>query len=416
VHPIFLEGASSTLTVAKLWHAVRQNDEFMMRFADRVQRALFHAGALTDANARARWSALNDSIALAILGESARWGDALESLGQPTRTRDIHWQTEVNAIDAILDGSAAAFIAALRIAGYYPSIDAPVFSQHGGNILAGFDLAITNPNVAGTIYYTTDGSDPRAVGGSIGPTASNYSTPIDLPATTTVNARILDGTEWSALTTARFVVNERSPLRITEMNYNPAELTAAEIAAGFTDHNAFEYIEIWNSAVTAVNLNGVAFTDGITFTFDDIDLLPGEYIVAVQNLSAFEYRYGPGINVAGQYSGKLDSAGERVVLVDAAGLPIHDFTYDDAAPWPTAPDGGGPSLEVIDTDGDYNSAANWKASLLVGGSPGAASPQPCYGDMEPDSDVDGSDLAAFDVGDGDLSAFADNFGLAGCSQ
>jgi Lamin Tail Domain/CotH kinase protein/Chitobiase/beta-hexosaminidase C-terminal domain len=418
VHPLFRKGASSTLNIAKLWHAVRVNDEFMMRFADRVQRALFYDGTLTDANARARWKTLNDSILLAILGESARWGDALASLGQPTRTRDIQWQAEVNAIDAILDGSAATFLAALKAQGFYPSIDAPVFGQRGGNIPAGYHLTITNPNTGGSIYYTTDGKDPRAVGGSVGSTATAYSTPIILHATTTVNARVLDGTQWSALATALFAVNNRSPLRITEMNYNPAEPTALEGAAGFTDNNDFEYIELWNSAATVINLNGVVFTYGITFTFGNIDLQPGEYIVAVKNLAAFEYRYGTGINVAGEYSGKLDSAGERIVLVDASGLPIHDFTYDDTAPWPESPDGNGPSLEVIDTEGDYNSAGNWKASLLDGGSPGTASPQPCYGDVEPDNDVDGTDLAAFaaDVSGGDLSAFAENFGLTNCSQ
>ena len=418
VHPIFRNGASSTFAIAKFWHALRVNQEFMMRFADHVQQALFHGGALTDANARARWKTLNDFISLAILGESARWGDALESLGQPTRTRDIHWRTEVNAIDAILDGSAVAFITALRAEGYYPSIDAPVFSQHGGNILAGFDLAITNPNAAGTIYCTTDGSDPRAAGGAVGSSAVLYTTPIDLPATTTVNARVRYGAEWSPLTTARFAVNDQLPLRITEMNYNPADPTAAEKAAGFTDNNAFEYIEIRNTSAASVNLNGVAFTEGITFTFGNIDLQPGEYIVAVQNLAAFEFRYGTGINVAGQYSGKLDSAGEHIFLKDAAGLTINDFTYDDTAPWPTAPDGNGPSLEVINTEGDYNNAGNWKASWLVGGSPGTDSPQPCYGDREPDNDLDGSDLAAFAAsfsGSG-LAAFAENFGLTDCSQ
>jgi hypothetical protein len=417
VHPLFRNGASSTFAMPRFWHALRPNTEFMARFADRVQAALFNNGALTDTNARARWSALTGFIETAILGESARWGDALESLGQPTRTRDIHWRTEVNAIDAILDGAAAAFIAALRAEGYYPASDAPVFSQHGGNILAGFDLTITNPNTAGAIYYTIDGSDPRAVGGAIGATAQIYTSPVDLPVTTTVKARVLFGNVWSALTSAQFAVNERSPLRITELNYNPGELTPAEQAAGFTDHNDFEYIEIRNTGAAAVNLNKAAFTLGITFTFGDIDLQPGEYVVAVQNPAAFEFRYGTGINVAGQYAGKLDSAGERIRLVDGVGLTIHDFTYDDTTPWPTAPDGNGPSLEVIDTEGDYNSPANWKPSWLVGGSPGAETPPPCDGDVEPDNDVDGSDLADFAAafsGSG-LATFADNFGLSDCA-
>ncbi len=47
------------------------------------------------------------------------------------------------------------------------------------------------------------------------------------------------------------------------------------------------------------------------------------------------------------------------MLRDSLGNVIHDFSYDNTAPWPTTPDGGGPSLEVIDTEGDYNDPLNW---------------------------------------------------------
>jgi hypothetical protein len=40
----------------------------------------------------------------------------------------------------------------------------PAFSNSGGNVPAGTTLTITNPNASGTIYYTTDGSDPAAAG------------------------------------------------------------------------------------------------------------------------------------------------------------------------------------------------------------------------------------------------------------
>ena len=42
----------------------------------------------------------------------------------------------------------------------------PVFSNSGGNVPAGTQLAITNPNGSGTIYYTADGSDPSTPGGA----------------------------------------------------------------------------------------------------------------------------------------------------------------------------------------------------------------------------------------------------------
>ena len=45
----------------------------------------------------------------------------------------------------------------------------PVFSQDGGGFDAPFDLRIGS--MAGTVYYTTDGSDPRLPGGAISPRA-----------------------------------------------------------------------------------------------------------------------------------------------------------------------------------------------------------------------------------------------------
>ena len=39
-------------------------------------------------------------------------------------------------------------------------------------------------------------------------------------------------------------------------------------------------------------------------------------------------------------------------------------------PWPTGPDGNGPSLELIDVPDDNTIPENWKASTSVGGTPG----------------------------------------------
>ncbi len=58
---------------------------------------------------------------------------------------------------------------------YYPSIDPPVFSQHGGDVTPPFSLLLSNPNGSGAIRYTLDGSDP-ADGGA---TTYSGSIPID---------------------------------------------------------------------------------------------------------------------------------------------------------------------------------------------------------------------------------------------
>ncbi|NLH42398.1 MAG: lamin tail domain-containing protein, partial [Planctomycetes bacterium] len=108
--------------------------------------------------------------------------------------------------------------------------------------------------------------------------------------------------------------------------------------------------------------------------FPSFELAPGAYCLAVQDLAAFEGRYGPGLPVAGQYSGALDNAGEHVELCDAAGRTIHSFTYRDD--WYPTTDGKGYSLALIaphtvDPD-SLSDQSVWRADTNPGGSPGAA--------------------------------------------
>ena len=57
----------------------------------------------------------------------------------------------------------------------FPSIDAPVFQVDGftqsGGTIAGGETRGLSATDSGTIYYTTDGTDPRLTGGGINPSA-----------------------------------------------------------------------------------------------------------------------------------------------------------------------------------------------------------------------------------------------------
>jgi hypothetical protein len=160
-------------------------------------------------------------------------------------------------------------------------------------------------------------------------------------------------------------------LRITEINYNPhAELNST------LDNDQFEFIELANVGSTTLDLTGIRFADGIEFQFAGSamsSLGSGERAVVVRNKAAFESRYGNGMRIAGPFtSGGLNNGGEQLSLVDSAGTIIQQFTYGDAGPWPNRADGGGSSLEVIDTAGNYNDPSNWRSSADYGGSPGTA--------------------------------------------
>ena len=111
-------------TMVGIWHAARKNIDFMMLFADRVYEHCFGNGALSDARSLARWDVLTDTIAQAVVAESARWGDVNEELGDHMRTAET-FDTDVARVRSMMDGAASRLIDTLRREGYYPNIDPP---------------------------------------------------------------------------------------------------------------------------------------------------------------------------------------------------------------------------------------------------------------------------------------------------
>ncbi len=188
-----------------------------------------------------------------------------------------------------------------------------------------------------------------------------YTGPITLTESTHIKARALSGNTWSALNEATYAVGPVAEnVRITEIMYHPQN-----------DPND-EFIELTNTGDETINLNLVKFTNGIDFTFPSLELAPGEYVVAVQDRTAFETLYGTDITIAGKYTGRLNNAGEKIELEDAIGRTILEFDYKDG--WRSITDGRGFSLTIIEPanpdpnswdDGNY-----WRASADTGGSPG----------------------------------------------
>jgi hypothetical protein len=213
-------------------------------------------------------------------------------------------------------------------------------------------------------------------------------------------------------------------LVVSEFMYNPPALSAAETAAGYTDKQLFEYIQLLNISGSTLDLEGLAFTTGISYTFGaGVTLAPGERILVVKNAAAFTLRYGAVGRVAGEYSGNLDNSGERVVLT-SLGQAVQDFTYSDGShpagtdPWPAAPDGNGPSLVLMNPTlaPNHNLASNWRHSIRLNGSPGQADlinytewarRFPGLGSAAADSDGDGwSNRAEYVFGTSPVAAHA----------
>ena len=166
-------------------------------------------------------------------------------------------------------------------------------------------------------------------------------------------------------------------LRIAELNYNPGDPTAAELLVNpALDNDDFEFVEVQNVGAQTISLQNVSFAAGIDYAFPSANLAPGEFGVVVQDLSAFQLRYGSSANVLGTVtSGRLSNSGENLRLV-VNSVDILNFAYDDNAPWTERADGAGGTLELIDpagtSAGEYDKYYRWRGSTEWGGTPGTA--------------------------------------------
>ncbi|MBN2508401.1 MAG: lamin tail domain-containing protein [Verrucomicrobia bacterium] len=336
--------------IPTLYRALATNAEFRLLFADRVQKHMANGGALTAGRVLAQYDALKRELdpALVHLGITPVFATFM-----------TNW----------VNYRPAHILEHFRSSGLWPALAAPVFSHHGGSISPGFLLVISNANARGSVYYTLNGTDPRAVGGQ--PVGNFLTGPILLTAASVVKARVLDGGEWSPLTEAVFSVPPPTGLVISEINFDPTSYLGAEGAL-------FEFVEIQNTSPTPAYLTGVAFTEGVSFAFPPgATLAPGAFVVVAANSNAFASRY-PGVPVAGQFaSGKLDNSGERLTLAFWTTNVLFTVRYDNNPPWPVAPAGGGATLVPASSDitlpDDFR---YWRASTAPGGSPGAADPPP----------------------------------------
>ena len=160
------------------------------------------------------------------------------------------------------------------------------------------------------------------------------------------------------------IFSSNSQIIINEINYNSAD-----------DFDTKDWVELFNNNTGTVDISGWVFKDandengfvipsGTTMSSDS-------YLVIVRNKSAFEILFPSVSPVFGDMDFKFSNGGEQLRLFDDGGTLIDEVTYDDEDPWPTEPDGNGPTLELTDPDSDNNTASNWKASNAAHGTPSA---------------------------------------------
>jgi hypothetical protein len=152
-------------------------------------------------------------------------------------------------------------------------------------------------------------------------------------------------------------------LVINEISYNSAD-----------DRDAEDWIEIYNPNETTIDISGWELKDdndthsfvfpGSTFMYG------GDFMVVTRDRSAFQEIYPFVTNVVGNFDFGLSSTDDAVRLYDSLGVLIDEVYYSSNSPWPSEPNGNGPSLELLDPFLDNALPENWDA-VNPYGSPGA---------------------------------------------
>jgi len=194
---------------------------------------------------------------------------------------------------------------------------------------------------------------------------------------------------------------EVGPLVISEINYHPAEPSAAALAIDPTlTDNDLEFIEIANPTSESFDLTNfrtlAAGQAIVVVTFDPADPLNAN------RLAAFEANYGISgdVTIVGGLSESLSNSSARISLQqgdtpDALGeipfVAIDEVLYTDDAPFPDA-DGSGESLQRDDFGVSGIIAGNWQA---IAPTPGEFESLVLLGDANLDGTVDFRDIVPF---------------------
>jgi len=171
----------------------------------------------------------------------------------------------------------------------------------------------------------------------------------------TINPLTVTPTGPLALTAEYVTDSTNQTIVINEINYHPA-----------ADFDPGEWVELLNNSGDRQNISGWIFKDSNDdngfIVPDGMFLESGAFQVLSADTSRFRSCFPAVENVCGNFNFNLNNSGEFLRLYNQFGEMIDSVYYGDESPWPSAPDGSGPTLALNDPAKDNTDPANWSSS------------------------------------------------------
>lgn len=151
-------------------------------------------------------------------------------------------------------------------------------------------------------------------------------------------------------------------LVINEINYN-----------SLNDSDSKDWVELFNGTPSTVDLEGWSISDDSDdnqFVLPPLSLSPEAYLIVCSDSLSFRNIHGSSSRIIGDLDFNFSNGGELIRLFNSDEILIDSVRYDDEDPWPTEPDGDGPTLELTHPTLDNGLSSSWAVSDNLG-TPGA---------------------------------------------
>ena len=159
---------------------------------------------------------------------------------------------------------------------------------------------------------------------------------------------------------------------VDEINYNSS-----------LSEDAGDWFELFNYASLDIDLSGWRIMDKNknAYTIPEGTILPADgYLVFYQD-ARFQIQFPDVTNKIGPLNFGYDGQGDVILLYDDSGELFQSVGFDDEAPYPLSPDGGGTALQIVNIALNINDPLNWIESCPEG-SPGVVYTAPCANAVE----------------------------------